>query len=116
MLHPLEVLGVGHGPGVDALLVARPAGLDLLDLGVDAALLDDEVVERDPGVAGGVVDTPARRRQAGALRELGQAASPVGELVGAGVELGDLEELVLGGRVGSQGGLLCRCGVRRVAG
>ena len=45
-LHPLEVLGVGDQPLVHPLLVARAAGLDLLDVGVDLGLLGGEVVDR----------------------------------------------------------------------
>jgi hypothetical protein len=106
VLHPLEVLGVGHQPLVHPVLVARAPGLHLLDVGVAAALVAGEVVDADPGVAGLRVDLGALGQQLGELLGLGQRAELVAQLVEAGVELLDVEQLQLGERVGFQRGLL----------
>ena len=93
-------------------LVALAAGLDLLDVGVDLGLLDGEVVDRDPGVARLVVELGAGRRAARrARRSSGSVRALVAQLVGARVELLEVEQLQLGGRVGFQRVLLLGLGV-----
>jgi hypothetical protein len=104
VLHPLHVLGVGDQAAVEPVPVAGPPGLHGLDVGVDLALLGGEVVDDDPRVAGLVVELGAGAVQRGDLGDLGQRAALVPQLVGAGVELLDLEQLQLGGGVGSQRG------------
>jgi hypothetical protein len=106
VLHPFEVLGVGHQPLVHPVLVARAPGLHLLDVGVAAALVAGEVVDADPGVTRLRVDLGALGQQLGELLGLGQRAELVAQLVEAGVELLDVEQLQLGERVGFQRGLL----------
>ncbi|GAA0971299.1 hypothetical protein GCM10009562_08380 [Nocardioides aquaticus] len=109
MLDPLEVLGA-HAAGVHLLLVAGPAGLDLLDVGVDLLLLRGQVGDLDPRVAGDVDEPGPGGLQRDEIGDLGQVGAAVGELVGLRVELLELEQLDLGGRVGLQGGLLVRFG------
>nr|WP_236554146.1 hypothetical protein [Nocardioides sp. AX2bis] len=109
MLDPLEVLRA-HAAGVHPLLVAGAARLDLLDVGVDLLLLRGQVRDLDPRVAGDVDEPGPGGLERDEVRDLGQVRAAVGELVGLGVELLELEQLDLGGRVGLQGGLLVRFG------
>lgn len=106
MGHPLEVLGVGDQPLVHALLVTGPAGLDRLDVGVDLLLLAGEVLHLDPRVTQLHLEPLAGLPQLGDLGELRQVLALVAEPVGPGVELLDLEQRQLGGRVGFQRRLL----------
>jgi hypothetical protein len=110
--HPLEVLGVRDGAGVHAVAVAGAPRLDLLDVGVDLLLLGREVVDDDARVARLVVDLGPRGRERGDLRDLGEVGALVAQLVGAGVERLQVEELDLGGGVGFQRSLLCIRGGR----
>ncbi|GAA2143623.1 hypothetical protein GCM10009844_16200 [Nocardioides koreensis] len=108
MLHPLEVLGVGDQPLVHPVAVTDPAGLDLLDVGVDLLLLHREVVHHDAGVARLVVQRGAAGLQLGDLGQLRKVRPLVPQLVGAQVEALDVEQLQLREGVGFQRGLLGR--------
>jgi hypothetical protein len=106
VLEPLEVLGVGHRTGVESLLVADPAGLDVLDVVVGLALGAGQVVDPDLQVRGPFLQPGgggSQLRELGALRRVGGL---VAQRVEPAVELLDVEELQLGERVGFQGGLL----------
>ena len=100
LLHPLEVLGVADQALVHPLLVALAPCLDRLDVGVDLALLEGQVVDRDPGVLGLAVDLGPGLGQLGEPGGLGEGASLVPELVGSGVQVLQVEQPCLGGRVG----------------
>jgi hypothetical protein len=102
----LERLGVVDLPGVHHRLVALPAGLDLLDVGVGPLLLRGDVVDLHPEVAQGVVQGLATRRQLAELGRLGDGPQLVVQRVDPGVELLHVEQLELDERVGFQDGLL----------
>nr|WP_240641601.1 hypothetical protein [Nocardioides ferulae] len=114
MLHPFEVLGVGDQSLVHPLLVAGAPGLHLLDVGVDLGLLGAEVADNDAGVTGPVVERTPLLLALGDLGQLGKVRALVAQLVCLGVQLLQVEQLELGGRVGFQGVLLWdgagRCG------
>ena len=97
---------VGDQPLVHARTVAVAARPDLLDVGVDLRLLGGQVVDDDGGVPGLVAEVAPRHRQRGQLGVLGQRAALVPELVGAGVELLDVQQRELDRGVGFQVGLL----------
>jgi hypothetical protein len=113
VLHPLDVPGVGDLPLVDPVAVAGAAGLDLLHVRVDLLLLGRQVTDRDAGVTRLVVELPAPGLEGVDLGQLGQARQLVSQLVGPGVDLLDVEQLQLGGRVGFQRGLLVRVALFR---
>jgi hypothetical protein len=113
VLHALDVAGVRDQPLVDPVLVPGTPCLDLLHVRVDLLLLDGEVSDRDPGVAGLVVELLAAGLQGGDLGQLRQARQLVSQLVGPGVDRLDVEQLQLGGRIGFQRGLLGRVALFR---
>ncbi|CAB4728534.1 unannotated protein [freshwater metagenome] len=106
MAHPLQGLGVGDEALVHPVAVSGAARLDLLDVGVDLALLRAQVVDQDSRIARLVVELLAGSLQLGDLRELGQGPALVPQLVHMGVELLEVEQLELGGGIGFQGVLL----------
>ena len=106
VLEPLEVLGVGDRTGVEALLVADPAGLDLLDVVVGLALGPGEVVDLDLEVGGLPAQRGAAALEVAQLGPLRRVGGLVAQRVETAVELLHVEELQLGGRVGFQDDLL----------
>jgi hypothetical protein len=101
-----QVLGVGDQPLVHPVLVARPAGLDLLDVRVGLLLLTGEVVDDDLRVARLPADLGPLGGQRVELLGLRQVGQPVPQLVEPCVEVLDVQELQLGESVGLQGVLL----------
>jgi hypothetical protein len=89
-------------------LVAGPAGLDLLDVGVRALLLGGEVLDADAQVADAVLGLGTAQDDVLELLGLRERPQLVGERVDPGVELLDVEERELDVRVGFQGDLLPR--------
>ena len=89
-------------PCVHPRAVALAAGPDRLDVAVDLGLLDGEVVDDDAGVAHLVGERGALGLQRGDLGQLGQVGALVAQLVGARVELGDVEQRALVGGIGLQ--------------
>ena len=106
LLHPLQVLGVGHQPLVHPVAVARAPGLDDLDVGVDLLLLGGEVLDAGARVDREVVEVLHLGPRGLQVGVLGHGGESMTELVGARVELLDVEQLQLGFRVGFQRVLL----------
>ena len=92
LLHPLDVLGVADQSLVDPLLVALAPGLDLLDVGVDLGLLGGQVVDDDPRVLGLAVEPGTGLGELGEPRVLGERPSLVAQLVGARVQVLEVEQ------------------------
>ena len=96
-------LGLADQPLVHPVLVALAPGLDLLDVRVDLGLLGGQVVDRRSGRRG--AGRRGRRGVAverGDLGQLGQGLALVAQLVGARVELLEVQQGELGGGVGFQ--------------
>jgi hypothetical protein len=87
-------------------LVARAAGLDLLDVGVGALLLGGEILDADPQVADAVLGLGTAQDDVLELVGLRERPELVRQGVDPGVELLDVEERELDVRVGFQGVLL----------
>jgi hypothetical protein len=105
VLQALEVLRVRDRTRVQAVLVARGARADLLDVGVGLRLLTGDVALLGLGRDDLVAQRRQARVQLGELGDLRERALLVRQLVELGVERLDVEEAELGFGLGVQGRL-----------
>jgi hypothetical protein len=87
--------------GVEPLLITRPTGADLLDVGVRLALRAAEIGDRGAGANafGGLLGELGHHGRH--LGGLGQGPPSVGDLVEAGVDVLELQKRQLGGQCSS---------------